>query len=93
MAQGPDEMDDATWELVQKYLGARMTELKQTDNAFAFQLLKLDWAVLSDVPRMQRVVDLAELGQLKAARDTHDVQRPTMDARIAELEEATSEER
>ena len=79
-------MTDRHFELFQTYLDLRMAELKQNTGVELFQLIKLDWDVLNDQPAMQRVVEHAELLQKRVLRDTEDVQRPLLDARITELE-------
>lgn len=89
MPLGPDEMPDDQWELLQKYIGGQMQTLGKTDPEAAFQLMKLHWNVLDDVPEMQDFVDRFELTQLKAARDNQDLGRTALDQRIADLEAAT----
>lgn len=88
---GPDELDDATWEVIQKYLSAQMQILKKTSPEDAFQVLKLNWKVVIDTPRMQDFLDQFELVNLKQSRDNQDTERPKLDARITELEETTTE--
>ncbi len=92
MPLGPDELDDATWDLVTKYLSAQMQTQKQTDNDAAFKLLKIDWKVVTaaDTSRMEDFVDRFELANLEQKVANDDDSRPTIDARIAELIEKTS---
>ncbi len=79
-------MTDRHFELFQTYLNVRMAELGQTEGPELFTLIKLDWDVLNDQPAMKRIVEHAELIQKRSLRDTEDVQRPILDARIVELE-------
>ncbi len=91
MPLGPDELDDESWELVRSYLAARMEVLKQTDNAFAIQLLKMEWGIVTeaDPARKKDYVNRLELEKSKSIKTVEDTKRPALLARIAELEEAT----
>jgi hypothetical protein len=95
MPLGPDELDDAAWELVTRYLSAKMQTQKQTDNEAAFKLLKIDWKVVTDTDtsRMEDFVDRFELANLEEKVSNDDTNRPTIDARIAELKSRTEPER
>ena len=89
MDLGPDELDDAHWLLIEKYLNVQMQILKLTEPAAVFKVMKLHWAVLQDVVRLEDFVDRAELAGLKTNRDTENLNRPARDARIVELEAKT----
>jgi hypothetical protein len=91
MPLGPDELDDASWALVTKYLTAKAQTLKQTENEFLFQLLKLDWKVVTDADtsRMEDFVDRFELRNLEQKVASDDESRPVIDERIAELKAKT----
>ena len=78
-------MDDETFELFTKYIMVRMRGLKLPEEKI-LDLIKLDWNVFSDVPAMQGVVDSFELAQTKTILDNNDLRRPSLVARIAELE-------
>ena len=92
MPLGPDEMPPDQWELLKKYISVQMQTLGRTEPEAAFEIMKLNWYVLSDTARMQDYVDRFELAQLKVARDNQDLGRTSLDTRIAELEAATSGE-
>ena len=91
MPLGPDELDDASWQVVTRYLSAKMQTLKKTENEAAFQLLKLDWKVVTDADqsRMQDFLDRFELANLEDKVLNDDLTRPDIDTRIAELRTKT----
>lgn len=70
----------------QSYLNLRMRELKQDNVQQLFALMKVEWDTLDSESAMQRYLEHSELVSKTATRTTQDVERPALDARIAELQ-------
>lgn len=79
-------MSERHFQVFEKYLNVRMRSLNLQTVPDLFQTMKVDWDILQDEPAMQRVLEHTELVQKRTTRDTEDIQRPALLARIAELE-------